>query len=113
MRQVFAFAIILAVSVVIFVQLNRGAMYAGPSAVEVSDDLRDCNQQTDHCIMVDKSCGRCCDYDTVNAVYEKVFSENYDDTCKHFRGKTCNCSEVTSYPKCQQSTCELVPIPKL
>jgi hypothetical protein len=66
----------------------------------------------EHCILVDKSCGQCCDNIAVNGKYEAAFNALFDKTCHDFMGKICRCSKVDSYPACVGGRCVLVPLAK-
>jgi hypothetical protein len=77
----------------------------------VPSDMTACGPG-DHCILMDKSCGQCCDNVAVNGRFEAAFTALYNKTCHDFMGKVCRCSKVDSYPACVSGRCVLVPLAK-
>jgi hypothetical protein len=86
-----------------------------PSAYELSVDIpldmQTCLEGTDHCMVVDRNCGSCCDFGAINSFYERDFAELFDEDCEAYRGKQCNCSEINAYPSCLENRCQMIDLP--
>ncbi len=87
------------------------ALEGGPRAVSVAvpPAMTSCISG-DTCILVDKSCGLCCDNIAINGTYEKTFNLLFSQTCERFRGTMCRCAELAGVPACINSKCALVPL---
>lgn len=69
--------------------------------------MQKCNQG-DRCVVVDTTCSFCCKYVPINAAHEKLFDELFTDHCTGFSGTTCECFDLSSYPKCIDGQCTMV-----
>ena len=65
----------------------------------------------DSCIVVDTHCGFCCQYTAINARYEDDFDSSYNKNCSKYQGEYCDCFDLSSYPDCVDSRCQLVKWP--
>jgi hypothetical protein len=97
-----------------FSPLSGGAASTAPRSVEVSQGMTACGTG-ESCIMVDRSCGLCCDYVAINAREEALFNKMSNQACASYRGPACNkCPAFKVYPSCVNNKCTLVkwPSPK-
>ncbi len=62
----------------------------------------------DQCIAVDTTCSFCCKYLAINGKYEAAFNQRFDQSCSRYKGNTCECFDLNSYPKCIEQRCQLI-----
>lgn len=108
--------IILYVQLVVLPQYNLGQDLTRPQGqevvvitdqVEVQDNMTECNVD-ESCIVVDTTCSFCCKYVAINAKFEQQFNQKFDQICAGYDGGTCECFDLSSYPKCINRKCRLV-----
>lgn len=75
--------------------------------VAVPDILKNCSEG-DRCIVVDTTCSFCCQYVPINAAHEKLFDELFTNQCTGHSGTTCECFDLSSYPKCVDGQCAMI-----
>jgi len=79
--------------------------------VEVPQGMQAC-ATGDSCIVVDRHCGLCCDYLPINSRHEALFDEMFRNDCRGFRGQSCSCFDLSSYPSCEDGRCILIDWPE-
>lgn len=62
----------------------------------------------DKCIIVDRSCGFCCDFVAINTRHEPLFNQMFDDACQSYTGGFCRCHDLKHYPSCVQDKCAML-----
>lgn len=75
--------------------------------VRIAKPMTEC-MGDDQCIVVDTTCSFCCNYVAINSKYEQAFNQRFDQSCASYKGSTCECFDLSSYPKCVNQKCELV-----
>lgn len=65
----------------------------------------------DRCIVVDTHCGFCCKYVALNGQHEQAFNTAFDRDCSRYKGQSCSCHDLSSYPSCVEGKCRLVKWP--
>lgn len=86
---------------------------SGPQAerVEVPEDMSICGEFDESCIVVERSCGFCCDYIAINSKFERQFDFLFDEACARYNGQRCSCHDLDHFPKCVGNKCQLVEWP--
>ena len=75
--------------------------------ITIPDSMTDCNAD-DQCIVVDTTCSFCCKYVSINGKAEDAFNQRFDQSCARYDGGTCECFDLSTYPKCINRKCRLV-----
>jgi hypothetical protein len=76
--------------------------------VEVPLQMSECSEFDNRCIVVERSCGFCCDFVSINSRFEKQFDNMFNKSCAWYTGEKCNCYDLDRFPKCINNTCQLV-----
>lgn len=77
-----------------------------PEKVTLPEDMALCGGQ-EQCIVVETRCDFCCDYEPINAKYERTFDVLFDRHCGSFQGQSCDCFDLDRYPACEAGKCVL------
>lgn len=75
--------------------------------VVIADFMQACGEK-DRCIVVDTTCSFCCKYVAINAAQEALFNKMFDQNCSQYTGASCECFDLSSYPRCVNGKCQLV-----
>lgn len=80
--------------------------------VSVPNNMTNCKVQDD-CIAVDTTCGYCCNYRAINSTFEAAYNQRFAKSCANYKGSTCKCYDMETYPTCINRTCRLVKWPDI
>lgn len=69
-----------------------------------------CIEDSD-CIVLDGSCGGCCEVAAINKKFSANFSDEMEKRCRGHSGPSCDCIPPFDRAICRKSRCELVPNP--
>ena len=76
-------------------------------AVQVPERYRPCGLDQD-CVLVDRSCNNCCDYDAIREHDSADFASNHERACSGYRGPVCMCGVSELVSICNAGTCAAV-----
>lgn len=108
--------IILYVQLVVWPHYNSGQNAMSAEAanmvvmreqVQIPADMTECNVN-DSCVVVDTTCSFCCKYVAINSNFEQQFNQKFDQSCARYEGGSCECFDLSTYPKCINRKCRLV-----
>lgn len=78
--------------------------------VSIPDGMKTC-RDGQGCIVVDRHCGLCCDFEPINALHNDLFDQMFSQSCDNYRGEVCSCFDLSSYPACVDGRCALIKWP--
>ena len=72
--------------------------------VQVRPYMQKCNVDKS-CMLVETSCGNCCDYQAINRQYKQSFQSKYDKICDDYEGAVCDCVAMVTSATCLNQVC--------